>query len=452
MSQFRSHGSVQGAGAASHLAPVWSHLTDVKPVRGAGAYLYDEAGNAYLDFTSGIGVTNTGHAHPRVVEAVKEQAEALLFAQVNIVTSPTLERLANALSAVIHPSLDSYFFSNSGAEAIEAAVKLARHATSRANIVVFQGSFHGRTAQAMALTTSKTVYRHRYQPLPAGVFVAPFPYAYRYGWSEDAAVDFCLAELELLLKTQSAPSETAAFLIEPVLGEGGYVPAPPRFLQGLARIAAQHGILLVFDEVQTGFGRTGKFFAYEHADVVPDIVVMAKGLGSGLPISGIASRRELMARWEKGTHGGTYGGGSTVPLAAARATIDALIAEDLPGNAQRMGERLTAGLDALKGAHPIIGDVRGPGLMVGVEFEGPAGTAKAVQRACLAERLLLLTCGVDDQVIRFIPPLVVGPTEVDAALAVFGRAVEQAAHAAVRAATESEHAPGATARPEAVSR
>ncbi len=411
--------------AQDHLAPVWSHLTQLRPVRGSGAYLYDAAGTEYLDFTSGIGVTNTGHAHPRVVEAIKRQAEELLFAQVNITISPALERLAEALATVVHPTLSSFFFSNSGAEAVEAALKLARHATSRPNVITFQGSFHGRTGQAMALTTSKTVYRHRYQPLPAGVIVAPFPYAYRYGWDEDTAVDFCLQELELILKTQTAPDETAAFLLEPVLGEGGYVPAPKRFLQGLRRLADEHGILLVFDEVQTGFGRTGRFFAYEHSGVVPDVLVMAKGLGSGLPISGVASRPELMAKWERGTHGGTYGGGSTVPLAAARATIDTLIAEDLPGNAERMGERLTAGLRELQQRYPVIGDVRGPGLMVGVEFAGGPGLAKQVQQACLAERLLLLTCGVADQVVRWIPPLVVGPTEIDAGLAVFGRALEQ---------------------------
>lgn len=440
----RSAGQGAGLGGTTGgLAPVWSHLTELRPVRGSGAYLYDEAGSAYLDFTSGIGVTNTGHAHPRVVEAIKRQAEELLFAQVNIVTSPALDRLVGALATVVHPKLGSFFFTNSGAEAVEAAVKLARHATGRPNVVVFQGSFHGRTSQAMALTTSKTVYRHRYQPLPSGVVVAPFPYAYRYGWSEDETVDFCLAELALILKTQSAPDETAAFLIEPVLGEGGYVPAPPRFLQGLRRLADEHGIVLVFDEVQTGFGRTGKFFAYEHSGVIPDVMVMAKGLGSGLPISGVAARPGLTARWEKGTHGGTYGGGSTVPLAAARATIDALIAEDLPANAQRMGERLVRGLTALRARHPEMGDVRGLGLMVGVEFTGRPGLAKAVQRACLAERLLILTCGVDDQVVRFIPPLVVGPKEIDEGLAVFGRALDQALG---RAAVGTEPAVAGAAR------
>lgn len=413
------------------LSPVWSRLTQLRPVRGEGAYLYDEAGHAYLDFTSGIGVTNTGHAHPEVVEAIREQAGELLFGQINIVKTPAVERLASALQQVLPSSLDSLYFSNSGAEAVEAAVKLARHATGRPNVVVFQGSFHGRTGQAMALTTSKTVYRHRYQPLPAGVMVAPFPYAYRYGWDEDAAVDFCLSELALLLKSQTAPDETAAFLIEPVLGEGGYVPAPARFLRGLRRLADEHGILLVFDEIQTGFGRTGKMFAFEHAGVTPDVLIMAKGLGSGLPISAIAASRARMERCEPGTHGGTYGGGSTVPLAAAYATLQVLRKQELARNAAAMGERLMAGLRSLQATYPVVGDVRGLGLMVGVEFRSPhgadddhgKGVTKAVQAACLAERLLLLTCGTYENVIRWIPPLIVTEQQIDDGLAVFERAL-----------------------------
>ena len=415
------------------LSPVWSRLTTLRPVRGEGVYLYDEAGQAYLDFTSGIGVTNTGHAHPEVVAAIREQAGELLFGQINIVKTPAVERLAAALGELLPDALDSLYFSNSGAEAVEAAVKLARHVTGRPNVVVFQGSFHGRTGQTMALTTSKTVYRHRYHPLPAGVVVAPFPYALRYGWSEDAAVDFCLGELELLLKSQSAPDETAAFLIEPVLGEGGYVPAPARFLRGLRELADRHGILLIFDEIQTGFGRTGRMFAFEHAGVTPDVLIMAKGLGSGLPISAIAASRERMERWEPGTHGGTYGGGSTVPLAAARATIGVLTKENLPANAAAMGARLMDGLRALQAKYPVIADVRGLGLMVGVEFRAPRApgveddhgkaVTKAVQAACLGERLLLLTCGTFENVIRWIPPLVVNQEQIDDGLAIFERAL-----------------------------
>ena len=235
------------------------------------------------------------------------------------------------------PDLDTFFFSNSGAEAVEAAVKLARAATGRSNIIVFQGSFHGRTHAAMAMTTSKTVYRAGYQPLVSGIFVAPFPNAYMYGWDEETAVDFAIGELKRLLKTQTAPGETAAMVIEPVLGEGGYVPAPARFLQAVRQICDEHGILMVADEVQSGFGRTGTWFAIEQSDVAPDILIMAKGIASGMPISGIAAGHELMARWPVGSHGGTYGG-NAVACAAAVATIQVLRDERLIENSARMGD------------------------------------------------------------------------------------------------------------------
>ena len=418
--------------AANHLSPVWTHLTPIKPVRGEGIYLYDADGTRYTDFTSGIGVTNTGHCHPKVVRALQEQAEKLLFGQMNIVTLPLAHELAGALEPLLPNPIDSFFFSNSGAEATEAAVKLARHATGRTNIVVFQGSFHGRTAQTMAMTTSKTVYRQHYQPLPGGVFVTPFPYSYFYGWDEETTVDFCVRQLEYLLKSQTAPDETAAIVIEPVLGEGGYVPAPVSFLHQLRRICDAHGILLVMDEVQTGFGRTGKLFCFEHAEVVPDIVIMAKGLGSGLPISAIAAPRSLMERWQPGTHGGTYGGGSALPLAAAKATVEVMLEENLPENAAKMGERLMNGLRDLQRDYPMLGDVRGRGLMVGTEFSHADGspdpdTCKAVHALCLENKLLLLTCGTYGNTIRWIPPLVVTAEQIDDALEVFAGALERVA-------------------------
>ena len=417
------------------LSPVWSRLTPLEPARGEGVYLFEEDGTRWTDFTSGIGVTNTGHCHPRVVEAVKAQADKLLFGQINIVKSPLATQLAERLDAVTPERMDSFFFSNSGAEAIEGAVKLARHATGRPNVVVFQGSFHGRTAQAMALTTAKTVYRHRYGPLPSGAYVAPFPYPFLYrfdhGWDEAETVAFCIRQLELLLKGQTAPDETAALLIEPVLGEGGYVPAPPAFLRALREICDRYGILLILDEVQSGFGRTGAMFYGERAAVEPDILVMAKGLASGLPLSAIGASGDLMAKWEPGTHGGTYGGGSAVALAAAIATVDVIRDEDLPANAERMGARLSGGLRDLQVRFDAIGEVRGPGLMVGVEFvwdgEPSKELAKAVQTACLEERLILLTCGTYENVIRWIPPLVASERQIDDALAVFGRALEKAA-------------------------
>ena len=417
--------------SASLLSPVWSHLSQIVVERGEGCYLYDGNGTRYLDFTSGIGVTNTGHSHPRVVRAIQEQAAKLLHGQINIVYSTAVVELAEALRQIMPSHLDSYFFSNSGAEAIEGAIKLARQTSKRQNVIVFQGSFHGRTSLAMAMTTSKTIYRVGYQPLPGGIFVAPFPYAYYYGWDEGSTVDYCLAELNHLLKTQTAPEETAAMIVEPVLGEGGYVPAPPRFLQGLREICDANGILLIVDEVQTGFGRTGRFFAFEDAGIKPDIVVMAKGLGSGMPISAIAAPQALMSRWQTGSHGGTYGG-NPVAAAAAVATIHTLRDEGLIENAQARGEQLTNGLRDLQAEFPVLGDVRGPGLMIGVEF-GRSGReplpdlAKAVQQACLDRQLLLLTCGAYGNTVRWIPPLVAGEEQIADALSIFGDSVAQAA-------------------------
>jgi len=413
------------------LSPVWTHLTTIQPVKAEGIYLYDEDGKRYTDFTCGIGVTNTGHCHPKVVKAIQDQAANLIFGQINIVVPPATVALAKELNKLTPPSIDAYFFSNSGAEAIEASVKLARHATGKKNIIVFQGSFHGRTAQTMAMTTSKYIYRLDYQPLPGGVFVAPYPYAYYYGWDEEETTAFCLKQLDYLVHGQTKPEETAAVVIEPVLGEGGYVPVPVGFLQELRKFCTQNEILLVADEVQSGFGRTGKFFSFEYANIEPDIIVMAKGLGSGVPISGIASRRELMDKWVPGSHGGTYGGGSAIASAAAVATVKVLQEEGLVENAAERGEQLMKGLRQIQKRYPVIGDVRGRGLMVGVEFTvgglPDKDLTKSVQQACLRRDLLLLTCGTYENVIRWIPPLIVTAEQIDAALSVFEEALAEVA-------------------------
>lgn len=412
--------------ALYHLSPVWSHLTTFQPVRGAGIYLYGADGRRVMDFTSGIGVTNTGHAHPRVVKAIQEQAANLIHGQINVVVAPAAIELSHLLNAITPPEIDCFFLSNSGAEATEGAVKLARHATKRPNIIVFQGSFHGRTAQTMAMTTSKTGYRAGYQPLPGGIFVSPFPYAYRLGMDEERATEYALDQLHHLLKSQTAPEETAAIVIEPVLGEGGYVPAPARFLSALREVCSETGILLVIDEVQSGFGRTGKMFALEHAGIMPDIMIMAKGLGSGVPISAVGASRSLMERWQVGAHGGTYGG-NALAAAAGAATIKVLRDEKLPDNAARQGVRLLDSLKALQAEFPVIGDVRGRGLMVGVEFtrggQPDKLAAKAVQAACVANDLLLLTCGTYDNIIRWIPPLMVNGVQIDEAVQIFAEAL-----------------------------
>jgi 4-aminobutyrate aminotransferase len=415
--------------ARASLAPVWGRSWTLHVERGEGAYLFADDGRRFLDFTCGIGVTNTGHCHPAVVAAAQQQVAKLIHGQANILYHDPMLRLVTALQQVLPSALDTFFFANSGAEAVEASVKLARQATRRTNIVVFAGSFHGRTVGAMSLTTSKTAYRAGYQPLMPGVFVAPFPYSFHYGWSEAETVQFCLRELEHLLHTQTAPEETAAFLIEPVLGEGGYVPAPAAFMQALRAIADRHNILLIADEVQTGFGRTGTFWAMEQMGVEADVVVMAKGLASGLPLSGIAARRELMQKWPPNSHGGTYGG-NAVACAAAEATIRVLRDEGLIANSAARGQQLIAGLRELQTRYPGIGEVRGLGCMVAIECVDAAGhpdgaMAKALTQACFDAGLLLLTCGAYGQVVRWIPPLIVTREQIDGALAIFGHALEQ---------------------------
>jgi 4-aminobutyrate aminotransferase len=417
-------------GAAANLSPVWPHYTEVLVDRAEGIYLYGVDGRRYIDFTSGIAVTNTGHCHPRVVRAAQEQCARLIHGQANIVYHRPMLQLTEELRTIVPAGLDTFFFSNSGAEAVEAAVKLARHATGKPGVIVFQGSFHGRTVGTMSLTTSKTIYRLRYQPLMAGVAVAPYPYAYRYGWSAGRTSNFCLQELRHLLRTQSDPSETAALLVEPVLGEGGYVVPPKAFMAGLRAIADEHDLLLIADEVQCGVGRTGRWFACEHFGVVPDILVMAKGLASGFPLSGIAARRALMEEWVPGSHGGTYGG-NAVACAAAVATVQAMRDERMVENSARQGRFLLSRLRELQKHHPRIGDVRGLGLMVGVEFTDPDGkpdkvTAKAVRLACQERGLLLLTCGPYDNTIRFMPPLIVTRAQLEEALGVFEEALGSA--------------------------
>ena len=413
-----------------NLSPVWSHLTEMVPEKGKGAYLFNKGGDKYLDFTCGIGVTNTGHCHPKIINAIQEQTEKLIFGQINTVISKPAIELSNSLNKITPRNINQFFFSNSGAEAVEASIKLSKHATKRSNIIVFQGSFHGRTHLAMAMTTAKTGYRLNYQPLPSGIFTAPFPYAFHYGWNQEKTSRWCIDQLKLLLKSQTAPEETAAIIIEPVLGEGGYIPVPHSFLKSLREICNKYGILLIIDEVQSGFGRTGKMFCFEHYNIQPDILVMAKGLGSGLPISAIGASSELMSKWIKGTHGGTYGGGSTIPLAAANATINTIIDEKLIENARKQGQYLIKSLNSLKKHFSILGDVRGLGLMIGTEFvkkngkPNPTSTNK-IQSKCLEKKLLLLSCGTYLNTIRWIPPLIITKDQIDEAVYIFSESLKE---------------------------
>ncbi len=411
----------------SHLADVWFRASDLQVVSGSGCVITTTDGTEYLDFTAGIAVASTGHCHPDVVAAIQRQAARFIHAQVNCYRHDLLEPLAERLASVTPDPIDTFFITNSGAEATEAAVKLARQLTGRPGIVVFSGSFHGRTAQTMAMTTSKSAYRVGHQPLPAGVFVASFPYPLRWGCDETEATQRALADFDHLLHTQTAPSELAAVVIEPVLGEGGYLPAPAAFLQGLEARCRAHEMLFVVDEVQTGFGRTGTMFACEQAAIRPDVLVLAKGIASGFPLAAIGASADLMARWPTGSHGGTYGG-NPMGCAAALATIEVLNAPGFLEQARARGERLRTGLRELAKRHPVIAEVRGPGLMVGVEFlsdgRPDATRAAAVVTHCReVGRLLLMTAGSDANVVRWMPPLIVSESEVASGLASFDDAL-----------------------------
>jgi 4-aminobutyrate aminotransferase len=413
-----------------HMSPVWSRIFPIEAERAEGSYIYAMDGRKYLDFTCGIGVTNTGHCHPKVVAAIREQAGLFLHAQANIVVHQPMLKLIEELRTIVPPSIDGFFFSNSGAEAVEGAIKLARSATGKQAVIVFTGSFHGRTSQTMALTTSKTGYKGASQVLPSGVYVTPYPYAYKLGMSEEQASQYALDALDELLVSQIAPHDVAAILIEPVLGEGGYVPPPAVFMKALRELCARHGILLIFDEVQSGFGRTGKWFASEHYHVEPDIMTVAKGIASGLPLSGVFSRLDLMKKWQTGSHGGTYGG-NAVAMAAGLATVKAMKEEKMLENATVRGAQLQTGLRKLQEEIPQIGDVRGLGLMIGTEFavDGKYQKAKQLVKDVIASAekkgLLLLSCGTFDSTIRWIPPLNVTSDQINDGLKIFGEALKE---------------------------
>ncbi|OXM63184.1 MULTISPECIES: aspartate aminotransferase family protein [Amycolatopsis] len=411
----------------AQLSPLLKQATPVVVEHGEGAYLYDTDGNRHLDFTAGIGVTSTGHCHPKVVKAAQEQVGKLIHGQYTTVMHQPLLKLVERLGDVLPTGLDSLFFANSGSEAVEAALRLSRQATKRPNVIVFQGGFHGRTVAAASMTTSGTRFSAGISPLMGGVHVAPFPYAYHYGWDEQTATKFALRELDYLFQTISAPNETAAFFVEPMLGEGGYVPANPEFMAGLRERADQHGILLVIDEIQTGFGRTGRFWGHDHFGVRPDVVLIAKGLASGFPLSGIAASQELMSKAFPGSQGGTYGG-NAVSCAAALATLDVIEEENLVENAAARGKQLLEGARLIGDKTPEIGEVRGLGLLVGSEFTKADGTpdtatAAAAQQEAARRGLLLLTCGAYSNVVRMIPPLVVTAEQIDDALAIWAETV-----------------------------
>lgn len=392
-----------------------------------GCEVWDVDGNRFLDFVAGIAVCATGHAHPEVVAAIREASEKFLHISSDY-WHENMVALAEALTAAApfgEPAMA--FFCQSGSEAVEAAIKLARYATGRPRFIGFLGGFHGRTLGSLAFTSSKYTQQAGFAPPMAGVTHVPYPDPFRpllAGEDQGAAV---LDYIRLLFARSVPPAEVAAILVEPIQGEGGYIVPPPGFLSGLRALCDEHGILLVFDEVQSGMGRTGRLFASEHEGVAPDIVTLAKGLGSGLPIGAMLARRSLMSRWKPGAHGNTFGG-NPVTCAAALATLR-LVQGELMANAAAMGARFMAGLQAVAADHPCIGHVRGRGLMIGIELIAPATGAPdpalceaAIDRA-FAKGLLLLSCGVST--IRFMPPLTVGEAEIDEALAILRASLDE---------------------------
>ncbi|EKM54547.1 uncharacterized protein PHACADRAFT_258470 [Phanerochaete carnosa HHB-10118-sp] len=414
--------------------------------KGSGSYVTFGDGRTMLDFTTGIGVTGLGHCHPKVSAAAAKQCMELVHGQCSLAfTGPYLQLIERLLPIMPDPSLDSFFFWNSGSEAVEAAIKMARTITGKQNIIALQGGYHGRTFGAMAVTRSKTIYSEGFHPLMPGVFTMPYPYWHQLG--VPASTDpsqisaMCLNQLNLLLSQQTTPKDTAAILIEPLLGEGGYVPTPVEFLKGVREICDKHNILLIIDEVQSGFGRTGKMFNIEYSRVRPDIMTIAKGLANGFPLSGVVSKKEFTDKLKPGSLGGTYAG-NAVACAAAVAVADAFKEEKVLENVQARSQELFQALNTLRAKEHLkrtILDVRGQGLMVSVEFASPTGSgpydafvdktvpeklATRVAKRCHEKGLLILTTSVYE-VVRFIPPLNIAKDDMQKGIRIFVEAVEE---------------------------
>ncbi|TME65387.1 MAG: aminotransferase class III-fold pyridoxal phosphate-dependent enzyme [Chloroflexi bacterium] len=402
------------------LPPVLGHYTWLSIDRGEGSWLQTTDGRRVLDLTCGIAVTAVGHAHPRVVKAVTEQAQRLMHISVGVAKYESSIAFAEALATITPRGLDTAFFGNSGAEAIEGAIKLTRQTTAREAIITFRGGFHGRTVGAASLTTSKAQYKRGYGALLPEVYVAPFPYPLACALPDahdlEACEAHCFAELEAMLEHEVPPEHVAAILIEPVLGEGGYVAAPASFLRRLRELATKIGALLVFDEVQTGMGRTGAWFAAQKVGVTPDVMTLAKALGGGMPLGAVVSSRERMERWRTGTHGSTFGG-NPVSCAAGLATLQVIRDEGLVARAERLGEIMVEELAPLR-SHPRLREIRRFGAMVAAEFDDKA-VSKAAVGAALERDVLLITCGFHDQVVRFIPALNIKEDDLRAGMRTF---------------------------------
>jgi 4-aminobutyrate aminotransferase len=404
------------------LSPSYTRDYPLVVKTGSGATVEDVDGNRFLDFAAGIAVVATGHCHPEVVAAIQKQAAELIHMSGTDFYYPSLVELAQKLASIA-PGKEPkrVYFGNSGAEAVEAAIKLAKFHTKRDKLIAFHGAFHGRTLGALSLTASRSIQRKGFGTLLSGVFHMPYPDTYRgtYGVRPEQASADCLSYLENeLFRRRVDPDEVAGIFIEPIQGEGGYLPAPAEFLQGLQRICRKNGILLVADEVQSGMGRTGKWWAVDHARVEPDIICVAKGIASGLPLSAMIARAEVM-NWTPGAHASTFGG-NPVAIAASLATIS-LLERNYIANAARMGEFIMRQTANWRERHKIVGDIRGKGLMIGIEFvrdqktkeKAPDIRNRIVQTA-FQKGLLVLGSG--DTTLRLCPPLLIDEEQAEFAL------------------------------------
>jgi 4-aminobutyrate aminotransferase len=406
------------------LSPSYTRSYPLVASTAEGAIVEDVDGNRFLDFSAGIAVVSTGHCHPRVVAAIQKQAARLVHMSGTDFYYENMVALAERLAATL-PGPRKVYFGNSGAEAVESAMKLARYATHRSKFIAFLGAFHGRTLGALSLTASKAVQRRGFGPLIPGVYHVPYPDTYRQG---DAAARMSLEALDRLFHTVVPPEEVAAIFVEPVQGEGGYLVPPKGFLEDLARIAKEHGILLVFDEVQCGMGRTGKLWAWQHSGVAPDILTTAKGIASGLPLSAMIARADLM-QWKPGAQASTFGG-NPVAVAAALETLD-LLEESLIDNAARVGAYMMERLATWPARIPSVGDVRGVGLMMAIEMVRNRETRERAPdlRDAVVERAFergLLVLGAGENAIRLCPPLIITREQADFALDVLEEACVEA--------------------------
>jgi 4-aminobutyrate aminotransferase len=406
--------------AASHTSKVWAKTTDLQVVSGQGCRVVAADGTEYLDFTAGIAAASTGHSHPKVVQAIADQAARFIHAQQNVYTHDLLEPLGDKLNEITPESIDTFFYANTSDEALEVAVKVAKHATDRHNIVVFDGAFHGRTHLTMAMSTARAIDRAGYGPFPPGVFVAPFPDP--HASDQEAEISRALRGFDRLLQTQVVPEEIAAIVIEPVISERGYIPTPAGFIAGLAARCQEHGILFIADETQSGFGRTGKMFAIEAHDVEPDMLCMAKGIASGFPFAALGMRRSIDASWRVGSQGGSSNG-NPIGCAAALATIEVITAPGFLDNVHARGNQLIDELREMQQIDQAMRYVRGRGLMVATEFDTAERADAVVQRCLLESRVILMTAGTRNRTIRWMPPLIVTSDEVNEATKAFASAI-----------------------------